>query len=362
MTSKSFFESLEAIAIDRSLAIEDVLAKVEIAMAVACRDTQHTGDIKLEVDFEKKRVRVFEYKYVVEEFTEGNKGEISVEEAQALKPRLKMKPGMEIRTEVDFGKFGRKAAGKFKNTFNNEIKNLEREEAFNFFSEKTGEIITATVNDVNQNFVTFAIGKSIFASMPLSEGVPGEAFNPGDQKKVYITKVEKTTKGPKVYLSRNNKDIVKRLFELTIPEISDGTIEIMGIARDPGSRTKIGVLATKPNLDPKGACVGQGGLRIKAINEALNNEKIDIFTWKADPVDLVAEALLPARSLSVIIDDKKTKQATVIVRDDQFSLAIGRAGQNVRLASFAIDWRIDIKRFSDAIKEGIKFTYNVIQK
>lgn len=362
MTSKSFFESLEAIAIERSLAIEDVLAKVEIAMGVACRDTQYNGDIKLEVDFEKKRVRVFEYKYVVEEFTEGNKGEISVEEAQALKPRSKMKPGMEIRTEVEFTKFGRKAAGKFKNTFNNELKNLEREEAYNFFSEKAGEIITATVNDVNQNFVTFMIGKGIFASMPLSESVPGEEFKPGDQKKVYITKVEKTTKGPKVYLSRNNKEIVKRLFELTIPEISDGTIEIMGIARDPGSRTKIGVLATKPNLDPKGACVGQGGLRIKSINEALNNEKIDIFTWKNDPIDLVAEALLPARSLSVIIDDKKSKQATVIVRDDQFSLAIGRAGQNVRLASFAIDWRIDIKRFSDAIKEGIKFTYNVIQK
>jgi len=362
MTSKSFFESLEAIANERSLAIEDVLAKVEIAMAVACRDTQYNGDIKLDIDFEKKRVRVYEYKYVVEEFTEGNKGEISVEEAQALKPRLKMKPGMEIKTEVEFTKFGRKAAGKFKNTFNNELKNLEREEAYNFFNEKTGEIITATVNDVNQNFVTFVIGKNTFASMPLVEAIPGETFNPGDQKKVYITKVEKTTKGPKVYLSRNNKDIVKRLFELTIPEISDGTIEIMGIARDAGSRTKIGVLATKPNLDPKGACVGQGGLRIKSINEALNNEKIDIFTWKADPIDLVAEALLPARSLSVIIEDKKSKQATVIVRDDQFSLAIGRAGQNVRLASFAIDWRIDIKKISDAVKEGIKFTYNVIQK
>lgn len=362
MTSKSFFESLELIANERGLAIEDVLAKVEFAMAVACRDTQYTGDIKLDIDFEKKRVRVFDYKYVVEEFTEGNKGEISVEDAQALKPRLKMKPGMEIKTEVEFTKFGRKAAGKFKNTFNNELKNLEREEAYNFFSEKIGEIITATVNDVNPSFVTFVIGRNTFASMPISEGLPGEKFIPGEQKKVHITKVEKTTKGPKVYLSRNNKDIIKRLFELTIPEISDGTIEIMGIARDPGSRTKIGVLATKPNLDPKGACVGQGGLRIKAINESLNNEKIDIFTWKNDPIDLVAEALLPARSLSVIIDDKKNKHATVIVRDDQFSLAIGKGGQNVRLASFAIDWHIDIKRFSDAIKEGISFTYNVIQK
>ena len=361
MTSKSFFESLELVANERGLAIEDVLAKVEIAMAVACRE-EYSGDIKLDIDFDKKRVRVFEYKYVVEELTEGNKGEILVEDAQILKPRLKMKPGMEIKTEIDFVKFGRKAATKFKNTFSNELKNLEREEAYNFFVDKVGEIITGTVNDVNSSFVTFNIGTSIFASMPLTEGIPGEEYVPGDRKKLYVSKVEKTTKGPKVYLSRSNKDIVKKLFELTIPEISDGTIEIMGISRDAGSRTKIGVLATKPNLDPKGACVGQGGLRIKSINEALNNEKIDIFTWRENDIDLIAEALLPARSLSVNVLDKKEKKALVIVRDDQFSLAIGRSGQNVRLASFAIDWHIDIKRFSDAIKEGINFTYNVIQK
>ena len=197
--------------------------------------------------------------------------------------------------------------------------------------------------------------------MPIVEGLPNETFNIGDEKKVYITKVEKTTKGPKVFLSRTNKEIVKRLFEMTIPEIADGSIEIMGISRDPGSRTKIGVLSLKPNLDPKGACVGQGGLRIKGINEALNNEKIDIFTWKNDPVDLIAEALLPAKSLSVVADEK-TKKALVIVRDDQYSLAIGRSGQNARLAAYAIDWKIDIKKLSDATKEGIKFSFNVIQK
>lgn len=362
MISKNFFESLEMLADERSLSIESVLEKVEIAMSVACRDTEYTGDIKLDIDFEKKKVRVFEYKYVVEEITEGNRGEILVEEAQIIKPKVKMKPGMEIKTEVDFGRFGRKAASKFKNTFSNELKNLEREEAFNFFTEKIGEIITGTVIDSNPRFVTFSIGKSTFASMPITEIIPNETFNPGDQKKVYITKVEKTTKGPKVYICRNNREIVKRLFELSIPEISDGSIEIMGIAREAGSRTKIGVLSVKPNLDPKGACVGQGGLRIKAINDALNNEKIDIFTWKDNPVDLIAEALLPARSLSVIINDEKNKQALVIVRDDQYSLAIGKSGQNVRLAAYSIDWRIDIKRLSDATKEGISFTYNVIQK
>ncbi len=358
MISKNFFENLELVAEEKGLSIEDVLAKVEMAMAVACRDTEHDGDIKLDIDFEKKRIRVYEYHYVVEEITEGNKGEITVERAKEIKPRAKIVPGVVIREEIDFTKLGRKSVSKFKNTFSNELKNLEREEAYKFFSEKVKEIITAEVNDVNASFVTFSIGKGIFASMPISETIPGETFTPGETKKVYILKVEKTTKGPKVYISRANREIVTKLFELNIPEISDGSIEIMGVAREAGSRTKIGVLATKPNLDPKGACVGQGGLRIKAINEELNQEKIDIFTWKNDPVDLISEALLPARSLSVVVNEKN-KQALVIVKDEQYSLAIGRNGQNVRLACYATQWKIDIKRHSDALREGISFTYNV---
>ena len=179
--------------------------------------------------------------------------------------------------------------------------------------------------------------------------------------KVYITKVEKTTKGPKVYITRTSREFVKRLFELHIPEVADGSIEIMGISRDPGDRTKVGVLALKENLDPKGACVGPSGARIKKINDILNGEKIDIFTRKDDPVELIAEALLPAKTLSVIAN-VKTKQATVIVPDDQYSLAIGKKGQNARLAAYAIGWKIDIKNLSTAIEEGIKFEYNVGRK
>ena len=358
MISKSFFENLELVAEEKGLSIEDVLAKVEMAMAVACRDTEHDGDIKLDIDFERKRIRVYEYHYVVEEITEGNKGEITIERAKELKPRSKPTVGTVIREEIDFTKLGRKSVSKFKNTFNNELKNLEREEAYNFFSEKVKEIITAEVHDANASFITFAIGKGIFASMPIAEAIPGETFVPGETKKVYILKVEKTTKGPKVFVSRANREIVTKLFELNIPEISDGSIEIMGVAREAGSRTKIGVLAVKPNLDPKGACVGQGGLRIKAINEELNQEKIDIFTWKNDPVDLISEALLPARSLSVVVNEKN-KQALVIVKDEQYSLAIGKNGQNVRLACYATQWKIDIKRHSDALREGISFSYNV---
>ncbi|MDD3171141.1 MAG: transcription termination factor NusA [Bacilli bacterium] len=359
MISKNFFESLESVAFERGLDIHDVLDKVEIAIAVACRDTEYKGDIKMECDFEKKKIKVYDYRYVVEELTEGNKGEILLEEAQMLKPKIKV--GSVIKTEVNLNSFGRKSASKFKQTLLSGLKELERDEAYSFFNAKVGEILNAKVINNMNGFITFSIGKNCEATMPETEGLPGENFVIGESKKVYITKVEKTTKGPKVFLSRSNKEIVKRLFELTIPEIADGSIEIMGISRDPGSRTKVGVLSLKPNLDPKGACVGQGGLRIRSINEDLNNEKIDIFTWKDNPIDLIAEALLPARSLSVIADEK-TKRALVIVKDDQYSLAIGKSGQNARLAAYATDWRIDIKKISDATKEGIEFQYNVVQK
>lgn len=359
MTSKSFFESLELIAYERGLDIEAVLEKVELAVGVACRDTEYKGDIKMEVDFEKKRVKFVDHRYVVAELTEGNKGEILLEEAQLIKPKIKV--GGEIKTEVKLDSFGRKSAGKFKQALLSGLKELEREEQYNFFADKVGEVINSKVVAKTETFVTFVMGKNCEATMPLSEGLPGEEFNIGDEKKVYVCKVDKTTKGPKIFLSRTNKEIVKKLFEINIPEIADGSIEIMGISRDPGSRTKIGVLSTKAGVDAKGACVGHGGLRIKEINDALNNEKIDIFTWKDNPVELISEALLPARSISVIADEK-TKKALVIVNDDQYSLAIGKSGQNARLAAYAIDWKIDIKRLSDATSEGIKFSYNVIQK
>lgn len=356
MTSKNFFESLESIAYERGLDIDAVLEKVGTAVAVACRDTEYKGEIKTEVDFEKKKVRFTDNYEVVSEIEEGKKGQILLEDA--LKIRAKVKVGSKIKREIKLDTFGRKNAGKFKQALISGLKELEREEAYKFFFERVGEVLNAKVVAKTDTFVTFLIGANCEATMPLTEALPGEEFNIGDSKKVYIVKVDKTTKGPKVFLSRTSREIVKKLFEINIPEIADGSIEIMGISRDPGSRTKIGVLSTKPGVDAKGACVGHGGLRIKEINEALNNEKIDIFTWKDNPVDLISEALLPARCLSVIVDEK-TRKALVIVQDDQYSLAIGKSGQNARLAAYAIDWKIDIKKLSDATSEGIKFSYNV---
>lgn len=356
MKSKSFFESLESIAYERGLDINLVLEKVKAAVAVACKDTEYKGEVQAKVDFEEKTIKFIDHYEVVSEITEDKKGQILLEDALKIKTRVKV--GSEINREIKLDTFGRKNAGKFKQALLSGLKELEREEAYNFFSERVGEIVNAKVVAKTDTFVTFLIGSNCEATMPLTEGLPNEEFNVGDTKKVYIVKVDKTTKGPKVFLSRTSREIVKKLFEINIPEIADGSIEIMGISRDPGSRTKIGVLSTKPNVDAKGACVGHGGLRIKEINEALNNEKIDIFTWKDDPVELIAEALLPAKCVSVIADEK-TRKALVIVQDEQYSLAIGKSGQNARLAAYAIDWKIDIKKLSDATSEGIKFSYNV---
>ena len=359
MISKGFYEALEAISIERSLEMDQILEKVEVALSVACKnnDVPYKGTIKIEADPERKEIKFYNYYYVVEEVDpEGPRGQLTLEEARLIKPKIKV--GQEIKEKGNFAVFKRKAANMFRQNLLNELKGLQREEAFDFFNDKVGEVVTARVLNKNDKFVTFNLGKEIDATMSYRDALPDEEFIIGEEKKVYISKVEKTTKGPRVYISRCNKEIVKKLFETHIPEIANGLIEIMGISREPGSRTKIGVLSVNGDIDPKGACVGNGGSRIKAINEALNGEKIDIFVWKSNPVDLIAEALTPARVVSVMTDEKE-KRALVIANDDQFSLAIGRNGQNAKLAAFATGWKIDIKKLSEAYTEGIDFRYNV---
>jgi N utilization substance protein A len=203
------------------------------------------------------------------------------------------------------------------------------------------------------------IGMDYDAYMPKKEALPTENLVVGENVKVYITKVEETGKGPKVFVSRTNVGIVKRLFENAVPEVADGTIEIVAMARDAGNRTKIGVRSTNPNVEAKGACVGLQGIRIKQINDALNGERIDIFVWNDDPVQLIAQAISPAKVLSVLVYPD-LRQALVIVPDMQYSLAIGQGGQNARLASQVTGWKIDIKDESTAYREKIKFKINVL--
>lgn len=359
MISKSFFESLEAIAFERGLDIERILEKVEIAMQVACKnsDCPYKGTVKLESDFEKKKIRFFNYQYVVEEVDpEGPRGQITLEEAKLIKAKAKI--GQEFREEIKLENFKRKAASMFKQNLLNELKSLEREEAYNYFIDKVGEVVTGKVIAVNEKYITFNLKTGVDTTMGVKDAIPGETFNIGDEKKMYVVSVEKTTKGPKITLCRNNRDFVKKLFELNIPEVANGTIEIMGIARDPGLRSKVGVISVNGDIDPKGACVGAGGSRIREINAVLNGEKIDIFVWSSDTVRLIAEALAPAKVMSVNPNEKE-KRAMVVVSDDQYSLAIGKSGQNTRLAAIATGWKIDIHKLSQASLDGLDFKFNV---
>ena len=306
MISKGFYEQLETIASERHIEIEDVLTAVRTALIKACQLEGCKGAIEVEFNEEQKNVRIFENFIVVEEVDpEGPEGQITLDEAKELRARVRV--GSEFRHEVKFSQIGRKGATRFKQIFIQGLKELGGKRAYEYFKEKEGEVVNATVIKKTDSVVGLSLGMDVVTFMPLEEILPGEKCEPGMQMKVCITKVEETGKGPKVFVSRSNRDLIKRLFEL---------------------------------------------------NEALAGERIDIFNWSDNPIILIAEALTPAKVISVLINEE-TKKSTVIVPDDQFSLAIGKGGQNVRLASQTTGWRIDIKDETAAYREGISFKPNV---
>lgn len=358
MITKSFFEQLDTIAESRRLEKEDVLQAVKIAIIKGVQAEGHTGIIEVEFNEEQKKVRISETFNVVEEIDPESElqGQITLEKAKEIRSRVRV--GSVIKREIPFAEIGRKGATRFKTTFIQNLKELGYKRAFEYFKAREGEVVTAYVDRATDKVVVLNLGMDTQSFMPIEEALLGETYTPGKQIKVTITKVEETTKSPKVFVSRSNKEIIKRLFELYIPEIAQGVIEVMGIVREPGNRTKIGIKSNNINVDAKGACVGIGGARIKQINQALNGERIDIFEWNDNPILLIAEALTPAKVISVLVDEE-THKSIVIVPDDQFSLAIGKGGQNVRLASQVTGWRIDIKDETTAYREEIRFKPNV---
>lgn len=357
MISKGFYEQLENIAIERHLDIKDVLRAVEVALIKACQLEGFKGAITIEFNDEQKKIRMYENFIVVEEIDpEGPEGQILLEEAKEKRARVKV--GSEIRNEINFSSIGRKGATRFKQIFIQNLKELSGKRAYEYFKGLESEMITATIDRITDKVFVLNIGMNTHSFMPIEEALPGEKFVEGQSLKVCITKVEETGKGPKVFVSRLSRDIIKRLFEMYVPEVANGIIEIVAIAREPGSRTKLGIRSNNPNVDAKGACVGVNGSRIKEINNALHGERIDIFEWKDDPVQLIAEALTPARVISVLLNEEEHR-SVVIVPDQQFSLAIGKGGQNARLASQASGWKIDIKDETTAYQQEIKFKPNV---
>jgi len=351
MISKDFFKALETIALEKGLEKEKILEIMSRGILNAYKKIHSTSEnARIEFNEDKNEILLSAEYVVVEEVV--NPGEISL--AKAKLRRKSAKIGDTIKIKEQTKDFGRIAASSAKQILTQGLKQLEREKTYEIFKERENEMITTEIIALNRDFITLDLGQNLETSLPKKELLKSDDSRVGSRLKVYITKVEMTTKGPKVFVSRTDKNLVKRLIEQVCPEINDGTVEIMGIARDPGDRSKVAVYSHDPNVDPVGAVVGYKGNRINEVLEALQGERIDIYKWSANAIELVSSSLEPARIIA-INPDKKQRQALVIVKDKDLTAAIGVRGQNAKLAAQSSGWKIEIKSISQAKEEGIKY-------
>nr|WP_298874852.1 transcription termination factor NusA [uncultured Mogibacterium sp.] len=352
--NKEFLDALTELEREKNISKEDIITAIEDAVELAYKKNYgNYPNVRVLVDREDGEVLVLMSKEVVEE-VEDDMMEVSLEEARSYDERYEV--GDVIEYQVDPKDFGRIAAQTAKQVVVQRIREAERRNSYDEFVNKQGEIITAKIERINNGTMFLSVGNSE-GILPLSEQVKTESFNVGDRIKVYVIDVKKATKGPQIFLSRSHPGLVRRLFELEVPEISDGTVEIKGIAREAGSRTKIAVYSHDENVDPVGACVGNRGTRVQNIVDELFGEKIDIIVWDEDPAVLISNVLRPAEVEGVYINyiSEKEKMATAVVPEQQLSLAIGREGQNVRLAARVSGWKIDIKSKSQLEDSGFDF-------
>jgi len=340
--NKEFINAIEELEREKDISKDILIEAIESALVSAYKKNYGTTqNVRVNVNRETGDIDVFMRKDIVEEVTD-DLIEISLEDAIEIDPRYAI--GDVIEYQVAPRDFGRIAAQTAKQVVVQRIREAERGMIFDDYINRQGEIITGTVQRISNETIFINMGKAE-GILAITEQSPGEVYTVNHRLKVYIMDVKKTTRGPQIYLSRSHPGLVKRLFELEVPEIQDGIVEIMSIAREAGSRTKIAVYTQDENVDPVGACVGSRGVRVQAIVDELFGEKIDIITWDATPEVLISNVLSPAKAEKVVINEQE-KSAIVIVPDYQLSLAIGKEGQNVRLAAKLCGWKIDIKSHS----------------
>ncbi len=343
-----FIEAIEALEKEKKISKEVLIEAIESALVSAYKKNYGTSqNVRVDIDQENGDINVFMQMDVVEEL-EDEMTQMTVEEAREIDERYEAGDIIEYRvTPKDFGRIAAQTA---KQVVVQRIREAERGMVYDDFITRYGEIVTGRVERVSNGTIFVNLGSTEGILAP-GEQVPGETYRENDRIKVYIMDVRKSAKGPQVFLSRSHPGLVKRLFELEVPEIEDGTVEIMGIAREAGSRTKMAVYTEYENVDPVGSCVGTRGMRVQAIVDELHGEKIDIIPWSEDPDELIANVLSPAKVERVIVPDPEEKIAQVVVPDYQLSLAIGKEGQNVRLAARVSGWKIDIKSHSQYFAE-----------
>lgn len=352
---KELIIAMEELEKERGIKKEYLLESLEAALITAYKKNFDSADnVKVEINNETGEIHVYSTKTVVEAVTDSC-FEISVEEARKISKKLEI--GDQTDVEIIPKNFGRIAAQTAKQVVVQKIREAERELIYSEFNEKKGEIVTGIVQKSEGSAVVIDLGK-LEGIMPIKEQIPTEKYKVNDKIRGYVLSVEKGAKGaPQVIVSRSYPDFVRKLFEFEIPEIYEGLIEIKSISRDAGSRSKVAVYSTNENIDPVGSCVGQKGVRIQNIINELNGEKIDVIEWNEDPAVYISAALLPAQVLAVDVKEEE-KFAQVIVQDDQLSLAIGKSGQNARLAARLTNWKIDIKSESQ-FREMLQNATNV---
>lgn len=337
-------DALDAIEKERRINKEILIEAIESSLISAYkRNFGSTANVRVNLDRESGEIRVFSSKQVVEK-VEDSAVQMSLEEAQAVNEYYE--PGDIIEQEVTPQSFGRIAAQIAKQVVMQRIREAERGVIFEEYIEKEDEVLTAIVQRVEKSNVYVELGRTE-GLLSASDMIPGEKYSVNDRLKVYILEVKRTNKGPQVVVSRTHPGLVKRLFEFEVPEIQEGIVQIKSIAREAGFRTKIAVYSNDEQIDPVGACVGQRGIRVENIVQELNGEKIDIIKWRQDPAEYIANALGPARVIMVQINETE-KSSKVVVPDNQLSLAIGKEGQNARLAAKLTGWKIDIKSQSQS--------------
>jgi N utilization substance protein A len=350
--NKEFISAINQVCHERQLSRDVVLEAIEAALISAYkRNFGAAQTITAKIDADTGIARVFVEKEVVVDVID-NKSQITVAHAHKYNPEAGV--GDMIHIESTPADFGRIAAQTAKQVILQRIREAERDSLYTSYAEREGEIINGTVQSIDPQQVTLSLGK-VEAILPRSEQIPTERYSIGQRLRAYVSEVQKTSRGPEIVVSRTHRMMLRRLLELEVPEIYNGTVEIKSIAREAGYRSKVAVAALQDGVDPVGSCVGMRGVRIQSIVNELNGEKIDVVQWSPDVASFIANGLSPAKVLNVILqDDLDGKTAIVVVPDKQLSLAIGKEGQNARLAAKLTGWRIDIKSATEAAEEALR--------
>ena len=354
---QEFLETLRELSRERSIDEEILFEAIEQALITAYkRNFGSAQNVRVTLSRDTGHYHVYALKTVVED-TEDEITEISLAQARTIRPEYEV--GDVIEIEVTPANFGRVAAQTAKQVVVQRIREAERGMIYEEFQSRESDILTGLVQRVENRNVFIDLGKTEAVLTP-AEQIPTETYSHGDRIKAFIVEVKKTNKGPQVVVSRTHPGLLKRLFELEVPEIQEGIVEIKSVAREPGNRSKIAVWSNDESVDPVGSCVGYRGMRVQAIVDELGSEKIDIVKWSEDPAKFIANALSPSKVVSVAVNEAE-KVSRVVVPDYQLSLAIGKEGQNARLAAKLTGWKIDIKSESQAADEELDENMNVVE-